>query len=323
MLLYILELLGVEILSWLPPQEAHNLSYCSKFSRECVLSFYHTYSRQLISKGGAWHHRLCKRTRDSVSRTHNISYMPLAIQSFLNQSCGFCGKRYRAALHPVFGVLAHQDCIRHYLINTYYLKADFGLTFQDVEGHIPHQTLTGYSLGYYEYHVIAKDAKHGLWPYEWTCRYLTQVVHREKVDEFLSHKLTQVARHHTKLQNITHKRHEALKERLRCLKKHFSEEEIKRFQTSGIGSHFCPRYFGEFDIICPTPVSVVVGLVYAALSLLENGKSADEIKTNLKMIRENETFPEDVPVLLSNPRYWRSSSLRRRHAHASASSSEH
>eukprot|EP00952_Eustigmatos_sp_NYUAD-ZCMA_P012151 48913-Eustigmatos_ZCMA.PRE.1 len=78
-----------------------------------------------------------------------VSYGHMGIASMLNQCCGICHKRFRAALND-FGILAHAQCLRPYLLNVYYLKRDHGLSDQQY-GALPCTWLRGYCGEVYTY----------------------------------------------------------------------------------------------------------------------------------------------------------------------------
>lgn len=176
------------VLIYTDPSFAYSLSLTSKSLNSFVNEFYKRHAGKLIREGGEWHHCVkSKRTRDSIGTIGQMtSYAPMGIWSIMNQRCIGCNKSYKAAVHKCFGVIAHTQCIRHRLINAYYLEK-FGLFKRHFED-IPHCELSGYAAGHYgrgvySYTALWKDRANGVVPYEWTAYYLVHERYAEEVKE--------------------------------------------------------------------------------------------------------------------------------------------
>lgn len=275
----LLEVAPFLLLPFVDPQDAHALSKTTNTCRRLVLGYYKTSVLGLIRKGGEWHHHLCKRTRDSLTSVR-VSPMPLAISTLIKQKCGFCNKQYRASIHPVYGFLSHPDCIRQHVINTYYLRLDYGLEAQDY-GSLPTQTLSGYSrgrggCGEYYYDVVMKDSKHGFVPYTWTTKYLTDVKCKEKVLNKLRIDAQRLSAEEEKKRQDVEKRVKAYDVRLNKLKMRVGSDVLDMVLRSGLTDRYCRRFFGKNDVRCPVSVETAEHCVLILHTLLGQ-YSYDEI----------------------------------------------
>lgn len=74
------------------------------------------------------------------------------------KKCMLCGKKWKGAIAPVWGVPAHPACVRQRLINTYYLKKTHPV--EHVVATLPVETRIGYSQFYrssYAYKVVWRE----------------------------------------------------------------------------------------------------------------------------------------------------------------------
>ena len=183
------ELLG-HIMLFTDPLWADLLSSTSTYFKKYVKTFYERNTNTLLRPGGEWFHSIkSKRTRDSLQNPRQrISYTCMGVYSILHQKCVGCQNKFMASVHRDFGIIAHAQCIRQYLVNTYYFEK-FGLNTGHFET-IPQCKLTGYSpgsygRGFYSYIAVWKDNTNGVVPYEWTAHYVFHHFYRDYTRRYL------------------------------------------------------------------------------------------------------------------------------------------
>lgn len=184
------EILG-GILEYADPKWAYALSRTNKELQTFIKKFYQQYATDFVRPDGIWYGSIkSKRTRTSLQNTQQIiSYAPMGLHSILHQRCVGCHEKFMASVHKDFGIIAHPECIRGYLINLYYFEK-FGLE----EAHfrsVPCCQLAGYSNGSYHYTTVWKDKTKGIVPYEWTAHYLFHHHYLKDVRLFLKKKKQQ------------------------------------------------------------------------------------------------------------------------------------
>lgn len=241
------------VLLYTQPRQAHLLSKACVSLRASVREFYDRNAATLVKPGGAWHHCVAsKRTRTSLSNKNQIvSTAPLGVESILNQKCAECGVLFRASVHKDFGIIAHAECIRPFLLNIYYLEK-FGLTDRHFDN-VPTCELNGYntSHGTYEYTTVWKDKTHGIVPYEWTAHYLVHHVYHDHIRE---HHAEQERRRLAREQAAKKARQDQQK-RVRTLRNERIErliaaidtldhKQVKKVIATKLPQEFNPKFFG-------------------------------------------------------------------------------
>ena len=187
------EVLGV-VLGFADPSRVFPLTMTNHYFHEHVFSFYQQNAPSFLRPGGIWHNSIqSKRTRTSLEDpTQRISYAPMGLSSILHQQCIGCKKKLMAAVHKDFGVIAHPQCLRPFLINIYYFEK-FGLGETHFQC-VPSSELSGYSAGFYgrgnySYTAVWKDTTaKGIVPYEWTAHYVFHHQYLKQVRQFLAEK---------------------------------------------------------------------------------------------------------------------------------------
>lgn len=152
------------ILEYLDPDWAPALSKTSKELRRFLHQFYKNNARRLVHE--KWHHRLCKRARNSIHG--NISPTPRALASIIHRRCARCNNRFFGKIH-FMGMAIHAFCIKSLLINVYFLRRDFALDADAFES-LPQYKQVGFPHGLYV--RVWKTGFLGIVPYEWTAHYL-------------------------------------------------------------------------------------------------------------------------------------------------------
>lgn len=173
---------------YIHPNDANALALTCHVYRQMVDDEYRRAGRNAVLPGGCWHHLLCKRARDSVHLTHD-NFMPKALASLLESRCIGC-RRPLLARVSVWGFAAHAPCIRHMLVNVFYIPEKLGLNYHDLRS-IPRQELEGYravSRESYQYDVVFKQRRRRLVPREWTLQHVATVLYAHKVREYQSNK---------------------------------------------------------------------------------------------------------------------------------------
>lgn len=241
------------VLLFTRPTHAHLLSKTCRLMWESVRSFYDRNAATLVKPGGAWHHCVAsKRTRTSLSNKNQIvSTAPLGVESILNQKCAKCGVLFRASVHKDFGIIAHAECIRPFLLNTYYLEK-FGLTSSHFDN-VPSCQLNGYntSHGTYEYTTVWKDKTHGIVPYEWTAHYLVHHAHHDHVRDYRAEQ----ERRRLAQEQAAKKARQDQQKRVRTLRNERIEQlidaidtldrkQVKKVIASKLPQEFNPEFFG-------------------------------------------------------------------------------
>lgn len=256
------------ILEFADPSWAHNLCLVSNGFHRHVWSFYKENAHKLLRPGGGWNASIrSKRTRTSLENTTQcISYAPMGLHSILHQKCAGCKKKFMASVNKDFGIIAHPDCIRNYLINTYYFQK-FGLTDQHFSA-VPQSELAGYSHGSYGrgaycYMVVWKDKTHGIVPYEWTAHYLFHGPCREYVRHFLAEKQRKereaMERRQAQKEEAQRQRNEAQKhirkayrERMTALvedmKPILTAKQVRNVLRTKLPERFNPHFFKMRDV---------------------------------------------------------------------------
>jgi len=258
------EIMG-NVLLYTDPVCAYSLGFTSKFLNGFVKEFYKKNAGNLLRTGGEWHHCVkSKRTRDSLDQ--RISYGPMGVWSILHQRCVGCKQPFKAKIHKDFGVVAHSNCIRHHLLNTYYLEK-LGLTRRHFEG-IPHCELSGFAAGFYgrgtySYTVIWKDTASGIVPYEWTAHYLVYDLYSKDVEEYQQEiERKRIATKKAKLERIELKKKqkretnariralysERMDSLIEILKPMMNVKKIKQVLRTDLPEHFHESFFKKVDI---------------------------------------------------------------------------
>lgn len=235
------------------PTSALLLMKTSKEFNNAIETFYQQNAPLLISPGGEWYHNLkAKRTRDSVATKENqIAPSPIGFWSVLNQQCAVCKNSFKAAIHADFRIVAHQKCMRPYLINTYYLEK-FGLTHNAFK-RVPFCELSGFSTkwgrgcGEYYYTAIWKDRTHGIVPYTWTAHHLVHNIYKESTDAYLQKKMEIRARNAEKKRKKRERGIKKFNQRVQRLKTitQLEESRIKSVIATNLPSHYFGRFFDE------------------------------------------------------------------------------
>lgn len=296
----VLDILSLHLLLFIPPEDAHHLGKVSKECRNTVMKYYKKYAVDHVLPGGEWHMNLCKRTRDSMLSAKQVSYVPLAIASLVQQKCGVCHKRFRAACHPTFGLLVHKDCVRPFLINTYYIRADYSLTESDFEDHVPLHTLKSNGwFNEYEYNVVWKDCKHGLVPYSWTSEYIINDLCKEQTARIRRQREEAERRRLEEEEKQEKKRKMARDKRMRQLLSLIDSEKVNKVVQSGLTATFCSRFFGHSDIRCPDTADKTAHIISLLFQLLEDGHSRDEIHARLRFVYDWTRFKGLQDILKS------------------------
>jgi hypothetical protein len=174
---------------YIHPKDADSLSLTCKVYRIMVDDEYKRTGRKAVLPGGCWHHRLCKRARDSVHQS-NENYKPKAVASLVDSTCIVCSRSLMASV-TTWGFAAHPTCLRDMLVNTYYVEEKWGLQWHDINKMIPRQRLTGYrriSRESYEYDVVIRHTYGRLVPMQWTLKHLVLKLCASKVQAFVSRK---------------------------------------------------------------------------------------------------------------------------------------
>lgn len=256
------------ILEFADPSWAHNLCLASNGFHRHVWSFYKENAHKLLRPGGGWHASIrSKRTRTSLENAvQRISYAPMGLHSILHQTCAGCKKKFMASVHKDFGIIAHPDCIRNYLINTYYFQK-FGLTDQHFSC-VPQSELAGYSHGSYGrgaycYMVVWKDKTYGIVPYEWTAHFVFHGPYREYVRHFLAEKERKereaIERRQAQKEEAQRQRKEAQKqirkayrERMTALsedlKPTMAAKQVRHVLRTKLPERFNPHFFKMRDV---------------------------------------------------------------------------
>lgn len=257
------------ILEFADPSWVHNLSIASNGFHQHVLSFYKSNAHKFLRPGGKWYASLkSKRTRSSLQNTsQRISYAPMGLHSILHQTCAGCKKKFMAAVHKDFGIIAHAECIRHYLINTYYF-GKFGMTNQHFSS-VPFSELAGYSpgsygRGTYSYMAVWKDKTNGIVPYEWTAHYLFHGPYRDHVRHFLVEKAQKereaMERRQAQKEEAKRQRNEsqkqirkAYRERITTLmenlKPTMTTRQVRDVLRTKLPDKFSPNFFKLWDVL--------------------------------------------------------------------------
>lgn len=162
------------------PTDADALALTCHMYRQMVDDEYRRVGRNAVLPGGCWHHLLSKSARDSVSRSHQ-NYMPKALASLVDSTCIVC-KRPSPWRVSAWGFVADAKCIRHMLLNVYYIPQRFGLAPEDYRS-IPRQELKG-MCGKYD--VVFQQPLRRLVPQEWTLQHVATVLYAHKVREYQS-----------------------------------------------------------------------------------------------------------------------------------------
>jgi len=177
---------------YIHPLDAHALSLSSRVFNHLIKNTYRSNDQKVVHKNGSWHHKLCKRAKESIEDTFR-NWKPKAIASLLDSKCAICGKKYMASC-SVWGMMAHSDCVRPYLLNTYYLQDMYGFDYKDIK-QLPKETLSGYSggrhgVGQYDYDVVINKPSKGLFPRDWCLKVFIKENEHAKViiKEFLENK---------------------------------------------------------------------------------------------------------------------------------------
>ena len=173
---------------YIHPKDADSLSLTCKAYRVMVDDEYKSAGRKAVLPGGCWHHRLCKRARDSVNQS-NDNYKPKALASLVDSKCIVCSRSLMARVNT-WGFAAHATCVRDMLVNTYYVEEKWGLKWVDIKA-IPRQELEGYRMilrETYEYDVVIRHTYGRLVPMEWTLKHLVLKLCAAKVQAFVSRK---------------------------------------------------------------------------------------------------------------------------------------
>lgn len=203
------------------PTDADALALTCHMYRQRVDDEYKRAGRNAVLPGGCWHHLLSKRARDSVSRS-SPNNMPKALASLVDSTCIVC-KRPSNWRVGVWGFIADAKCIRHMLLNVYYIPQRFGLHPKDYQS-IPRQELEGL---FGKYDVVFQQRRRRLVPQEWTLQHVATVLHAHKVREYQSNQretrdnaiAVKAAKHHKRLA-LDQKRTEAVARRRVALEAH-------------------------------------------------------------------------------------------------------
>ena len=284
----VLDILGLHLLVLVPPEDAHQLSHVSRDCRDVVMQYYKRHAIGHVRPGGAWHMRLCKRSRDSISSSKHISYTPLGVASLVQQKCGVCRQRFLGACHPAFGILVHKDCARPLLLNTYYIRADYSLKEEDFKDHVPLHTLHGHMgwHGDYNYNVVWKDCKHGLVPYSWTSEYIVNVLCEKQTALVRRQREEAEIRRLEEERKLEQKRKDARDKRMKKLLTLVNADVVDNVSGSGLATFFCPRFFGYSDVRCPDSAETTAHIVCILHQLLVAGHSSFRIRSRLRSVRD-------------------------------------
>lgn len=121
--------------------------------------------------------------RDTLYRldavpTENIGLWRLV--ALLEKTCIFCRKPYRGSIR-MWGMPAHDACLRSRELNTYYVKGVMGgVTIEPLLQIMPTNRRSGYShhgQGRYDYDTVLKGVFAGTVPAHWTLRTIAQSEH--------------------------------------------------------------------------------------------------------------------------------------------------
>lgn len=248
-----------KVLLYTDPCWAYSLRKTSKFFWEYVDEFYKRNAGTLVKSGGEWHHCIkSKRTRASLQLPGQIiSYAPMGVHSILHQKCAECKRPFKAAIHKDFGIIAHSECIRPYLLNLYYLEK-IGLQVGHFEN-VPQCQLKGYYCTYgdhgeYRYITVWKDKTNGIVPYSWTAHYVVHSQYQEHVKDYLKEK------ERIRIENEKEKKERP--RRVRILYKEriekvveimshsqsLTKKQIKNVIETGLPYKFLQNFFGKRDV---------------------------------------------------------------------------
>jgi hypothetical protein len=120
---------------------------------------------------GPWLRHLSVYARRSLEWCEH-NWMPRALASAIDSTCGLCGKKYMGAM-SFWGMVVHAQCLRPLLLNTYYLRDRFGVEPRHIEHVLPQESLRGYASherGEYGYRVVFLHPYRGLVPSKWTLK---------------------------------------------------------------------------------------------------------------------------------------------------------
>jgi hypothetical protein len=212
---------------YIHPTDADALALTCHVYRQMVDDEYTRAGRNALLPGGCWHHLLCKRARDSVSQSYPNN-MPKALASLVDSKCIGCQRPLLARV-SVWGFAAHPQCIRHMLVNVFYIPEKFGLNYKDLRS-IPRQELEGYRLvsrESYKYDVVFHQRRRRLVPREWTLQHVATVLYAHKVRQYQSNQrkardaaiAVEAAKHQKRLA-LGQRRTEAVAKRLAALEAH-------------------------------------------------------------------------------------------------------
>ena len=217
------------------PNDADALALTCTVHLRTVDDEYVRAGRKAVLPGGCWHHLLCKRARDSVSQSHENN-MPRALASLIDSKCIGCGRPLLARV-SVWGFAAHAPCIRHMLVNVFYIPEKLGLNYHDLQT-LPRQELEGYrvvSRESFKYDVVFQRCRRRLVPREWTLQYVATVLCADKVREYQDNQrkardeaIAMEAARRQKRMVLDQRRAEAVAKRLALLQTHPRFSMIQR-----------------------------------------------------------------------------------------------
>jgi hypothetical protein len=202
-----------------------------------------------------------------------------------------------AAVHKDFGIIAHSQCIRHYLINLYYFEK-FGLTQAHFDS-VPQCELSGYSAGSYgrgnySYIAVWKDKTKGIVPYEWTAHYMFHHQYLKQVRQFLAEKRRKeieeakrkqvLKEQQKKLQKEKNQKirllfQERMKKLIQDMKPILNEKKVKTVLRTKLPEKFMSRFFQKVDV----PPDFFTP---------EDDKDAADVVLNIHRLMEHLTFSE-------------------------------
>jgi hypothetical protein len=204
------------------PTDADALALTCRMYRQLVDDEYKRSGRNAVLPGGCWHHSLSKSARASVSRSCP-NFMPKALASLVDSTCIVCKRPTDTWRVSVWGFIADAECIRHMLLNVYYIPKRFGLDPEDYQS-IPRQELKGL---FGKYDVVFQQRRRRLVPQEWTLQHVATVLYVHKVREYQSNQrkarddaiAAKAAKHHKRLA-LDQRRTEAVAKRRVALEAH-------------------------------------------------------------------------------------------------------
>lgn len=298
---------------YIHPKDADALALTNKQNNVIVDKEYKRAGWRAVMPGGCWHHKLCKRARESVQPSL-ANTMPKALASLVDQKCIVCKKRSMSSV-SMWGFIAHKPCIRHLLLNTYYIHSKWGLVSKDLKT-LPKERLTGYRIlarEPYDYDVVFRQPFLRFVPREWTLKYIVTELHVDKVALHCQKKrkaqqeyqaLKEQKRQKTNARD--QKRQEAVARRRATLEAHPSYPMVHRVLTL-VGNAVMDDYLTHV-VRCKTTLAKVISKAEKYDLLLRTLHPDDIIGADLKhdaqtLVRGHVTSVLNEMVTLVQRRY--------------------